>query len=72
MMWTLLPTVLDSLGKGGDNKVPAPRSNFHLNDEKKLSEDVRNAGFVNIKSFYTPCNECFIKPDEMWKFLPNA
>ena len=49
--------------------MPPPRSLFHLNDDKKFEEDMRNAGFVNVKTFFAPCNECFNKPDKMWGYF---
>lgn len=33
----------------------ARRSPFHLNDQDRLNQIVRDAGFVNVRSFYTSC-----------------
>ena len=71
-MFTFFPEILSALGKAGDSKAPAPRSNFHLNDEQKLVTDMINVGFENVKSFYTPCNECFSKKEQLWEFFLKA
>lgn len=50
---TFLPEILK---KYGVTEEPEKYCNFHLNDKEKLLQDAKNAGFTNVKAFFTPSN----------------
>jgi hypothetical protein len=59
-----------ALKAAGFDVPEAKRTLFHLNDTKKLEQDVRDAGFDAVKLFYCPINPAFTC-EELFRFNLN-